>query len=273
MKLTLEEKEYRKNKRKISKYKEKHKTINNIIYKWCDYGEHWEVMDADHFYKNTSNSMDGLGNSCKKHESIKTQLWQINNNQQYRATVKKRDSNESEERKQYKRNLANEQRKSGYQVNYRKNNKNRVNNYNHKRLLNKKHIIYDDEWKACKKFFNYQCAYCGLFLNKHHILRNGKMIQIDFHKEHVVDNGRNDIKNCIPSCQSCNSKKNNRSFSEFYNINNKDFTYKRYHQIYLWLRYEYKKYILPKRRFKSQRLMSRLKEIETNKQNNNIKIT
>lgn len=47
----------------------------------------------------------------------------------------------------------------------------------------------------------------------------------------------------LPSCQSCNSKKNRKTINEFLKCNdNNGFNYKRYHKIYLWIRYDCKKY-------------------------------
>lgn len=129
----------------------------------------------------------------------------------------------------------------------------------------RKHDVYDEEWKLCKKYFNYECACCGLPINEHYVTRNKKLKLFDFHKDHVYYDGKNDLSNCIPLCNDCNNKKKRKSFNVFYNKNNTDYTYERYHKIYLWLRYDYKKSIMPKRRFKGQRLAARLKEVELSK--------
>ena len=89
----------------------------------------------------------------------------------------------------------------------------------------------------------------------------------DFHKEHVVDEGKNDLRNCIPSCNKCNSQKNTNSLNNWYNITNPNYTYERYCKIYQWIRYDHKKYIMPKRRYKWQNMNERLKEIEQYKNN------
>lgn len=129
----------------------------------------------------------------------------------------------------------------------------------------KNHNIYDEEWESCKKYFNYECAYCGLPLSEHYFPYNEKIKLYDFHKEHVVLDGKNDIRNCVPSCNSCNSSKHENSLNDWFNANNPTYTYDRHFKIYKWLRYDYKKYILPKRRYKGQHLVQRLQEIQYNK--------
>lgn len=110
----------------------------------------------------------------------------------------------------------------------------------------KKHRINKEEWVNCKKYFNNSCAYCGLTEKEH----RKKYWNNDLHKEHVIDAGRNDLKNCVPSCMSCNSKKHEKSLNNWYNKNNLNYTHERYYNIYLWIRYDCKKYIKKKRRLK-----------------------
>lgn len=134
----------------------------------------------------------------------------------------------------------------------------------------KEHIINDIEWHNCKMYFNMRCAYCGLPIEEHWVIYRRKNILGDFHKEHVIHIGKNDLSNCVPSCESCNSSKHEKTLNQWYNENNPNYTYERYLKIYIWYRYDYKKYIMPKRKFKGQLLKARLKEIEINK--NRIKL-
>jgi len=80
-----------------------------------------------------------------------------------------------------------------------------------------------------------------------------------------IDNGKNDLRNCVPSCYSCNSQKNKKTLNEFYNPENPNYTYEQYYKIYQWIRYDYKNHILPKRRYKGQHISMRIKEIEQSK--------
>jgi hypothetical protein len=101
--------------------------------------------------------------------------------------------------------------------------------------LHRNHDISDREWEFCKIYFNYECAYCGINDDIHKRLTGRQL-----HKEHVIHSGRNDIKNCVPSCGSCNSSKRTQSLSNWYNANNRNYTYERYFKIYKWLRYDCK---------------------------------
>ena len=105
-----------------------------------------------------------------------------------------------------------------------------------KKRYAKKHEIYDIEWENCKKYFDYKCAYCGLPIEEHYFPYNNEMKLYDFHKEHVIDEGKNDLRNCIPSCSSCNTQKHTKSLNNWYNSINPNYTYERYYKIYLWLK-------------------------------------
>jgi hypothetical protein len=82
---------------------------------------------------------------------------------------------------------------------------------------------------------------------EHYRTYAGKIQKMDLHKEHVIVDGRNDIKNCIPSCQICNDSKGEYSLNTWYNSSNSKFDPIKLHKIYLWLRYDYKKYIEKKK--------------------------
>jgi len=52
------------------------------------------------------------------------------------------------------------------------------------------------------------------------------------HKEHVDDNGANDLSNCVPSCQSCNSTKNLKTLEEIIELKIiEKFTQEKYNKI------------------------------------------
>ncbi|WP_143786577.1 MULTISPECIES: HNH endonuclease [Paenibacillus] len=104
----------------------------------------------------------------------------------------------------------------------------------------KTHNISVEEWKSCKLYFDNSCAYCGLDIKKHLIKRNGKEIKSDLHREHVDDNGANDLSNCIPACVSCNSQKWKFGLEEWYAIENPIYSELRYKRIVKWLDSDYK---------------------------------
>lgn len=237
--------------------------VNNKIEKRCSQCQEWKEENIENFYfKNKKYPEIGYTPACRICTSLKTQIWQRNNNETYRKAIKKRDSNLSEECKQYHRDKAIEQQKTGYQIIWRKKHPDKCREYS---KLHKNHDITEIEWKNNKKYFNYECAYCGLPVEKHFFTRNGITKNGDFHKDHAIDNGKDNLSNCIPSCMSCNSSKKEESLNNWYNIKNPNYTYERYYKIYMWIRYDYKTYIMPKRRYKGQRMTNRIKEIKNNK--------
>lgn len=137
-------------------------------------------------------------------------------------------------------------RKEGKVRDWQRKNKDKVKLANEKRS-DYNHKITIQEWRDCKQYFNNTCAYCGLKLEDHYFTRLGITKNGDFHKDHVIDDGRNDLKNCIPSCKSCNCSKHETSLNNWYNKENPVFNQERYHKIYLWLRYDHKKFIKQKK--------------------------
>jgi len=133
-----------------------------------------------------------------------------------------------------------------YYKEYLLGNKDKTRGYTQKRKV-KNHKISKKEWEDAKNYFNNSCSYCGLPASEHSRIYSGKIQKCDLHKEHVIDDGRNDLKNCIPSCARCNSSKHTKTLNEFYNPSNPDYTYERYHKIYMWMRYDSKKYIKQKK--------------------------
>lgn len=131
----------------------------------------------------------------------------------------------------------NRERKREYDRQYYQLNKEKFVGYNNnRREIN--HNITDTEWLACKEYFNFQCAYCGLSEEDHKIF-----VGQQFHKEHVIVNGRNDLKNCVPSCRNCNCQKWEFSLNNWYNKSNPNYTYERYVKIYNWLRFDCHKHL------------------------------
>ena len=129
--------------------------------------------------------------------------------------------------------------------NWRINNKEKIKTYYEERQ-HKNHKISKIEWEACKEYFNYEYAYCGLPIEEHIIKFKGKLKQGDFHKEHVDYDGANDLSNCVPSCKICNSSKHKYTLEEWYNENNSNYTKGRYDKIIKWINEDYKQYIIKK---------------------------
>jgi hypothetical protein len=248
-------------KRKYRKYEDFHKTINEIEYKQCKNCKEWFPMNSENFRVQPSQK-DGYSDMCiicqKEYQTEYYNKTGDKQREQARKYKKENwDSIKIKEAKYVKKNREHVNKRFAewqkthperleYLEKYRKENKDKISIYN-KNRQQKNHRITDKEWDDCKFYFNHRCAYCGLPIEEHFIKRKGKLIWMDLHKEHVIDDGRNDIKNCIPSCQSCNSKKHKNTLNQWYNPNNPNYTYERYHKIYQWLRYDYKKYIHKKK--------------------------
>ena len=238
-------------------YNQNHKEINGIIYKKCNKhnvyfseDDPWLPCTEEYFYKNPKNKTDGLYPYCIKC-AIKSASERQQKHRDNLLLYKKKYYNKNKE-KMKSQSATNRKSKPNYYKEktkeYRESQKGKEKYkiYNLKRQK-KKHIMTKNEWMHTKNYFKnengeWSCAYCGLSINDHLIERKGKLTIYDFHKEHVIDNGRNDIKNCVPSCQSCNSEKGTKTLNEWYNPNNPKYTYERYYKIYLWMRYDCKKY-------------------------------
>ena len=139
------------------------------------------------------------------------------------------------------------QRESGKYKDWQRNNKDKIRQYNKNREKNKMHEISDSEWLSCKAYFNNSCAYCGLHEDEHYRKHYGKMKRFDLHKDHVDHEGANDLSNCVPACQSCNSSKHNKELEEWYRPNNElwceVYSHERLSKINKWLNDNYKLYI------------------------------
>lgn len=265
--MTLEEKKLRAEKRKQDKYNKEHTIINGIVHKWCKYGEHWEIMSLDYFYKNDKNSGDWFHNNCKKHEIEKAIKWEINHPERCNERNQKAYAENRWGVKDKIRESTSTRRSNGKYNDWLNNTEagKRSKKLSKELAREKEHEMYDEEWESTKKHFNHCCAYCNMKIEDHYNKFRGKLRWEDFQKEHVIHRGRNDIKNCVPSCENCNNLKYDKTLNEWYNPSNPNYTYERYLKICNWLRHDYKKYILPKRSKPYQRLETRLKEVLHNK--------
>lgn len=226
------------------------KIIDGIEYKRCTKHYHyypneneWLPATDEFFYRNNANSK--LQPYCRECAKKKYLDWKHNNPKKNKRLYDK--WNHSEKGRAYRLRNNKNYRDRGGQREWARKHPDRIKFYANKKH---KHTITNKEWEQCKKYFTHRCAYCGLKIEDHYITRRGITKLGDFHKEHVVDCGKDTLGNCIPSCGQCNSEKNDKSLNNWYNINNPKYSYERYHQIYLWIRYDYKKYIMPNKKRK-----------------------
>jgi hypothetical protein len=245
----------------IQTYEECHRVTENgesqkrcSIHEIYSQGEDpWFPCTNEYFYK-TKNKTDGLGSWCKKCSIKKAQSNYVNTEE---MTAYKHEHYLNNKEKYYNNrnasNLKNPEQKRKREKEWRQNNPVLLAKYNKERELHKKHKITKEQWIACKDYFKNEqgewcCAYCELPISQHYRLYNGILKLQDLHKEHFDDNGSNEIDNCVPSCQSCNSSKRKFTFEEWYTLNNKRlkpnvYSEERKIKILKWIQEDCKKYI------------------------------
>lgn len=213
----------------------------------------WLLCTDEYFYK-IKNKTDGLGSWCKKCSIKKSQSNYVKDEEtiaykhdHYLNNIEKYYNNRNAS------NLRNPEQKRKREKDWRQKNSTTVSQYNKERELHKKHKISKKQWIACKDYFKNEkgewcCAYCGLPISQHFRLYNGVLKLQDLHKEHFDHEGSNEIDNCIPSCQSCNSSERKFSFDKWYIPDNKRlkvgvYNEERKNKILKWINEDHKEYI------------------------------
>lgn len=175
--------------------------------------------------------------TCKECLRIRTAKWIADNPERYKVLAKRRDDS----RILQFRERSKERRLAGKNKEWDQNNKDKMKEYQKRRSQHKKHNIKKKEWTSCKKYFNYECAYCGINEEEAKIKTNNAL-----HKEHFDHNGSNGLDNCVPACKNCNSQKYTFKFEEWYNKDNPIFNIERYNKIIKWINGDYKNSIIIK---------------------------
>jgi hypothetical protein len=205
-----------------------------------------ELKELSEFYSQNKIRKDGTtymyhNPECKECTKNRTVRWQEKNLDKKRAYALK--DNAKPHRKQQMKALNKKRRENGEYQKWQRDNPEKIKGYNIYREMHKKHDITDDEWENCKNYFNYRCAYCGIKIEDHWIKFKGSLVNGDFHREHVDDEGENDLSNCIPSCKSCNGSKHTSKLEDWYNDGNLKFSQERLNKIHNWLDEDYMKFI------------------------------
>lgn len=131
--------------------------------------------------------------------------------------------------------LHKEERKK-YNKKYRKDNPDKVfNNYNKRRLRenNQGEGITKEQWYEMMEFFNWECAYSGIQLNK-----DNRSI------DHIIPlkkNGKHEIWNLVPMYINYNSQKSTKDMFKWY-LQQSFFSEDRLNRIYEWVNYAYNKW-------------------------------
>lgn len=240
MALSKEEKENRKEKRRVEKYNKTHRIDENgEIEKMCTICNQWFLATEENFYKNnqaTENTLDKLHPYCKECEIKKNRKWAVDNPERKKISGRKYVP-----KKENQRRVSQKRRDTGKYQKWLKDNPDKLKEYGLKRM-NKNHKINKREWKACKSYFNNCCAYCGLPIEQHKKKYNGILKNMDLHKEHVNHEGANDLSNCVPACNFCNSSKKTHDMEKWYREQS-FFSEEKLIKIYKWLNEDYKLYI------------------------------
>jgi len=229
------------------KFFENIREINGIKERRCTTCGEWFPETIEYFYMcNKSKPEKGFQASCKKCEIKKNSKHQKENYDQKRIYFHENYL----EKKDYYFENAYRYRENNFEKNQEDQRKWRQKNPEKCKYHASKHRNHDvtkKEWQACLKFFDFKCAYCGMTLKEH---KNKYMEQL--HKEHVDDDGYNDIRNCVPGCKSCNSSKHESSLEEWY-LKQEYYSEECINKIIMWITEEYKKYIEPKLPYKIKR--------------------
>jgi hypothetical protein len=138
------------------------------------------------------------------------------------------------------------------------------NNPDKVRINSKKHRNHDvnkKEWESCLKYFNYECAYCGMTLEEHRKKYNEQL-----HKEHLDDKGSNGLDNCVPACKVCNSEKHTFELGYWYNKSNPKYNVDKYNKLMQWINIDSKQYIVIK---KPRKPYTKNRKGEINNENEN----
>lgn len=231
------------------KFNKEHKLINGVDHKFCNKHQiffqeedPWFPATTEYFYYNEKNSTDHLHPECKKCGSKKAYINILGNYDNFKETLKTYRQSEKGRKQEKEKNAR--LKEKGSRKKWWQDNPDKLKVYGEK---HRQHDITEKEWQANLKYFDYQCAYCGLPMEKHIVERNGKYIVISLHKEHKDDKGYNDIRNCVPACGSCNSGKRAKTFDEFFERGFVEgFTQERYNKIIQWITEDYKLYIVDK---------------------------
>lgn len=195
------------------------------------------TKSKDEYYTNTKVNAKGeeydyTNPKCKVCLREAGASWRKNNPEKRKLSIQK--DNARPEKRELMDKLRIEARENGSYREWQRNNKDKMKKYREDRE-HKKHNIKIEDWNYCKGYFENECAYCGLPLREHMNMFNERLIRTDFHKEHVIHEGRNDITNCVPSCKSCNSSKRTYELEEWYTPENPNYSKVRLDRIYRWL--------------------------------------
>lgn len=211
---------------------------DGLIERRCtDCGE-WKLEDTDNFYMMKKSEPErGFKSICKKCDGKRARKWTLGNWNKYKESHKKHRTTDKYRAWHKKANaLQTENRKIWYE-----NNPDKIRQYG---LNHRNHDITTTEWNACLKTFDYKCAYCGISEEESKKVYGGRL-----HKEHVIYDGYNDLRNAVPACKSCNSKKHQYLVEDWF-PKQLFYTEEKLQFIYWWITEGFKPYLEEKLPYK-----------------------
>jgi len=242
------------------KYDDYHRTINNIVQKQCIDCKNWFDMNLSNFGKDKNNK-DKHNERCKSCQKTKQQAYYdanreaiIQKNTDYFwANREKQNAQKLEYYNQHKDKFhekhkeyceSNLEKVKEDEKDWRRKNPEKLKVYNEK---HRDHDITEKEWRGNQEAFNNCCVYCGK--TKDEQLRQNKE---QFHKDHMVHDGYNDVRNSAPTCTQCNTSKHQYSIEEWY-PKQSFFNQERLNKIYWWMTEGYKSVIEDKPPYRIRR--------------------
>lgn len=220
--------------RKAIEIEDKYKVVDEVKHKKCGECNEYHPMNNNFFY--SKKTLDGYNTYCIPCTFKRAKEWVERNPEKYNEQMKRKVQNKTDIQRQWSRDSANKNRLNGYNKRWARENKDKLRKYNLQRA-NKNHNISKQEWLDCRKYFDYTCAYCGISEEE------AKETQRNFlHKEHVINDGADDLSNCVPACKSCNSRKWEYVFEEWYTEDNPVYSMKRLERVNTWLKGDYMEY-------------------------------
>lgn len=239
--------------KKAKRFFENTRERNGIKERKCSKCNKWKPETIEFFYMmNKSKPEKGFQAECIVCARERSKIRQRNKKEEYSEywqqyyALKKKEYNDKRRIKRRNNEEMDNKLRRAREKKWMQEHPDKATKYNEKRQ-HKNHRITKNEWFSCKKYFNFECAYCGLPLDKHFRTYAGELQKIDFHKEHVNHNGTNDLTNCVSSCGSCNDQKWEFELDDWYNENNPNFTQERYDKIIQWLMEDCFEYIEEKK--------------------------
>ena len=142
----------------------------------------------------------------KEKEKERKKRWLENNQEWHKEYSEKNKEHIAKVRKEYIKKHPEVKAKANRNYRVKNKDKHRIWRAERKsRLKNLESRYSEKDWKNVKKEFGYKCCYCGQrkALTQDHFIALSK-------------GGEYTINNIIPSCQSCNTSKNNRDFFNWY---------------------------------------------------------